>query len=192
LLEVAFASSVQVETRFFNAQKFWRKSRDCGKVARILCEVLDRKKDLSRAYVAGCLSSLGKIVLAYYYPDVVDRMWLKLCDPRSQTTWRSVEKEEQVPGERVLGKISATLWGLPVFVNEVLEFQDETSTAKIKSIHTDLINIVSLASQITCWIGLEPHLIDNDIMNARLNFFGLGESDIPDIISQMGRIKQVT
>ena len=178
----AFLASIKVDTKVFDTKKFWSGSYRIGVLSCMLGCLNRLPYKSEQLFIAGSNCQIGKLVLALYYPEKLDRMWSQLSQPDSQCTWKEVEKREESFDSCILGEIGGALWGLSEDSLDVIRFQDTPGVNNLMK-KRDLVNLVSLATIFHYWTSGQPHLIDRDLFEDRLSYFHLEENDIVHYIN---------
>ena len=181
-LVLSFLSTIKLETKVFNADKFWNGCNQTGMIACILNNLVKLQYKSEQLFIAGSNCHIGKIVLALYFPEETDKIWKTISEPKTQCSWYEAERKITDFDSRILGEIGGAMWGLSEESLDVIRYTDVIDTHEsLKNIN--LINLVSLASMFQYWISNQPHLIDKNLFKSRLKYFSLNEDDISDYIS---------
>src|SRR5690606_19657617 len=91
-----------------------------------------------------------------------------------QSTWRSSEHSYRFPEHTILGEIAACMWGLPVFVLEsARQHHDPPRDGEMK-----ISEVVGFATQMAHWILLQPHRIEQPLLDAYKAKLQLSEKDV--------------
>ncbi|MDD9951272.1 MAG: HDOD domain-containing protein [Zetaproteobacteria bacterium] len=181
---VAALRKFEISTQVFDPEVFWRESRRVGIISEhIWCKV-DNPNGKDRAYVAGSLCNIGKLVVALGYPDQIDALVRYLADPSTQTTWVNAEKILGAHDHRVLGEVGAAFWGFPLWVVECIRGH-QGPTEDIAQEYQKLVWVVGLANILHHWVNLEPHRFrEEDLLYFRQNL-NLSAVDVEALVDRV-------
>ena len=104
---------VQLETQNFHANDFWEESFTQAITAEFLAKKFAPYLNPEEMYLSGFFATIGKLLLAYYYPKQCDKIISTYKNPRNTHSWISLEKIHQVPSSTVLGEIATYFLGAP-------------------------------------------------------------------------------
>ena len=104
------------ESPHFNRLAFWEHSIGCGVIAKVIGEKL--KIDPERAFVAGLLHDIGKVVLDGYFPEYFTEA-LQMARNDGITIYEA-EKEKLPIDHEVIGGHLARQWNLPDAITDVI------------------------------------------------------------------------
>ena len=173
----AFLATIAVKCSEFDIRAFWKKSYQTAMVAVLLNSFSKINLHNDLVFISASLCNIGVLANAIYFPEKIDSLWKKITDPKFQDTWENQEKKMNIYSSSVMGEIAGSLWGFSDSVLEVIRYHREVNLAKnIKN--QDLVMLASLAEMATSWIMSEPHLINDKLLNSRLNHFDMDESKL--------------
>lgn len=178
LKDIILAASIQAfpfETSVFNADKFWEASFLTGRIAEKLAEKYGSNSIIpDEAYLAGALCNVGKVVLAICFPQSADTIAKDEADPKVLSNWIKGERKHDIPSHQILGEIGAGLWGLPSYIT-VCTGNHHARPEPGGLNEVELSDIICLANQMSHWVNLEPHKIDQSLLSAVASKFDLNE-----------------
>ncbi|MCB9228760.1 MAG: HDOD domain-containing protein [Deltaproteobacteria bacterium] len=184
LVMVASMKEFKLKTEVFRSEGFWEHSFQVAAIAESLWTEFYGPADKDSAYLAGCLSNIGKIIAAIIYPEKCDQVSRILADPKTQTTWSEAEKKAGLYDHGTLGEIGAAFWGFPDFVFESLRFHHSTDSSDDLN-NSALVHIVALSQIFSHWINGEPHRFDARSYEKEKRFFRIDESRSEELILRL-------
>ena len=185
LVMVASMKQFKFSTKKFNASRFWDDSFKTAAISEFLWSKQFSNFGKDKAYLAGCLANIGKIVTAIAYPNKMDQIWEQIQDPKTQATWTTIEKELSMPDHCLLGEIGAAFWGFPNYVIETIKNHHAPGEAGELS-DDKLCHVVALANILTHWINLEPHRFDEKTLEQERDFFKLSLGEVEQFVEELG------
>lgn len=189
LTMLAYFEKIKVRTNHFEIKSFWEKARLTAGISEWLCSSLSyENKD--KAYLAGYLCNIGKLVGAIVYPKETDKIWTHCGNPQTQGTWSELEKQEKLPDHSILGEIALAFWGLPTFLMGPVRFHHKPEKNLNIQSESDLTltHLVAFANILAHWISLEPHLIKESELDAEKQYFGLTTDMVEKMSGDLGRL----
>jgi putative nucleotidyltransferase with HDIG domain len=138
-----------------------------------------RRSDPDKAYTAGLLHDIGKVVLDQYFLRSFSLFYQNT--PVDSDDFVTLEKQALNIDHLEVGKRLAMKWQLPENLAEVIEFHHYPEKAVIDK---DLVHIVYLADLLSSWFmaGLERERINTESLSSRLAQIGLSGGQLPRII----------
>lgn len=138
-----------------------------------------RRSDPDKAYTAGLLHDIGKVVLDQYFMRSCSLFYQH--SPVDSDDFVKLERQALNVDHLEVGKRLAVKWQLPENLAEVIEFHHYPEKAEIDK---DLVHIVYLADLLSSWFmaGLERERINTESLTGRLEKIGLSGGDLPIII----------
>lgn len=183
ILIVAFITSIEVKTRKFDLDDFWRESGITAAIAeKLAIRFLPGQASLE-AFLAGFLCNIGKVVSAFYWPEQTDEVFTQSENINNQTTWLAYELEHGLPDHRSLGEIACAFWGLPAVVLESVE--KHHGSKRVQGTALEIHDVVTLANQLSHWIQLRPERIDRDLLDVTSSSFALSKTDIENLAQEL-------
>lgn len=147
----------------FDQEAFWRESAVTGALAEALARRFAATLPPDEVYLAGTLCNVGKLVTAICFPPLATKIARDVADPHTLMTWRQAEKAYQFPDHSILGEIAAALWGLPEYIMQATRRHHDPIPAG-KGL--DLFTLAGVANQMTHWVLLQPHRIEQSVLDA--------------------------
>lgn len=192
MVMVAAMRKFAIKSHVFNIEDYWCQSRKTGIIAEQLWCHVESSTLKDRAYIAGTLCNIGKLVMAMGYPEKIDQICSYLLDPQTQTTWLNAEKIIGSPDHRVLGEIGAAFWGLPLWVTSCIRGHHSLLDPKeIAAEDRKLVSVVATANIITHSINLEPHRFKMEDLRAHCKAIGLSVADVEQFSNQFKEINDL-
>ena len=188
LSDIVLAVSIkgfQLETKTFDTDAFWEESFLRAAVCEFLVKELKLKYVVDEAYLAGCLANIGKIISALCYPDETDKIYEKVQNPKTQTNWNIAEKDHEFTNHTTLGEVGGALWGLPEYVITAARFHHRKPKSNDLRSGMFMPELVGLANNITHWLRGEPALIEEPLLEALKEGFGLSTKELEAIVEKL-------
>ena len=142
-------------------QVFWTESLQVGSIAKHLVTLLPHGPSPEKAFMAGSLCNIGKIVMCLSFPDVVEEVVAEMQHVNTQCSWLKAERRCSAPSHSSLGELTSASWGLPAYIEPSFYHHSyaqrppgEASEAR------QLREVVTLGNQLRHWIYAEPHRVD--------------------------------
>lgn len=183
LVLAASIRSFKLPTRVFDEDSFWRQSFTTAALSEILASRFIPQIDKDKAYIAGCLANIGKVIAAICFSDKVDQVQSIVKDVRTMTTWETAENKVGLVSHCLLGEIGAAIWGLPQFVLQAARFHHSAFDSKTAAHKNSVAVVTGFANAITHWINLEPSRIDEQQLNQFKVIFNLSDRDLEDFVN---------
>lgn len=162
-------------TKVFSAARFWDNALLTGKIAEALLTIFKDPLPSDEVYLAATLCNLGKIVGAFFYPDLTDRVERDCADIQIMSNWQSAEKFHRLPSHTILGEIGSTMWGLPDTINDASRYHHSLKAEQPE--HRNAIDYILFANQLTHWVNLEPNRVDQSLLKLAHQRFQLNEKE---------------
>ena len=150
------------------------------------------KKDIlpDEAYIAGTLCNVGKIVLAITNPNVADSIAADMKNVKILGNWQDGEKRHNAFDHTILGEIGAVFWGFPDYVVDSISSHHKMPQSLIQS-HFTINDLVSFANQLSHWVQLEPHKMDERLLEALYKKYSLSTQQVDAIVRKLMPLKSV-
>lgn len=172
----------------FDFDQFWHEAQLCGSIAEYLNENLSLGLNQDEVYLASSMCNLGKLVTAYSFPALASKIQTDVTSTTSPVSWRVAEDSYKFPDHRILGEISASLWGFPIYIAEAARrHHDPVNTANPTFV---LHELVAVANQLVHWVLLMPSRIENDILQSFYKKTGLREKDFESKVATLGKLNR--
>jgi HD-like signal output (HDOD) protein len=184
LARAAAVRSFRFKTRSFHADDFWRDAMRTAKIAEHVARAYAPQVSPDEAYIAGFLCNIGKVVAAICWPEATDRIHTLVTTDRRLPHWRVAEAEVGSHDHCVLGEIGAVIWGLPDFV-KLAASRHHTPPRSRSRAPVGPADIATLANQLSHWVQLCPHRIDEALMKAAASAFGLDDAALQTLVDQL-------
>ena len=182
LVQAAGLQSFKFKSKIFDSDYFWRQATLRGIIAERLAHRFNKQLEHDEVYLAASLCNIGKAVMAICFPDQVDQIETDLRNPRILGTWVEAEKRHDFYDHRVLGEIGASFWGMPEYV---LRTSLEHHVALKNTATIEISHVVGFANQLTHWVDLTPHLMDEELMAYYRKVFGLDAAEVETMVDEM-------
>ncbi len=169
----------------FDFERFWHESHLCGAVAEYLNAKFQLFLNEDEVYLAASMCNLGKLVTAISFPALATKIQTDVNSPDNPVSWRAAELSYNFPDHRILGEISASVWGFPSYIVEAARrhHSEMTTTTKIQ-----LFELVAAANQIVHWILLSPSRMEPGLLESFYKKSGKTEKDIENCIPALTKI----
>jgi putative nucleotidyltransferase with HDIG domain len=128
------------ESPRFNREAFWQHSIGCGAIAKTISEQIGM--DASRAFVAGIVHDIGKVILDAYFPDYFEKA-LQEAASEHLTIYEAERRVLPMTHEDV-GRHLAQQWLLPEEL--VAAIGSHHSLEHRKQAHTRLSELIHVAN----------------------------------------------
>ena len=181
----AFLSTVKLKTKNFDSKLYWDSCLLIGCISEDLLQKFPCDVSPDEAFLGGCLSNIGKLVQAIFYPRLTDCISRDISDPENICTWAGGESRYGLYSHTVLGAIGASIWGLP---NYVIECSRLHHTCNVDA-EICLSDITGFANQLRHWIFLQPECIEEELLVQYRQKFSLSEDDVEDLASELAQLK---
>lgn len=173
---IAAISQFRVRARLFDIDRFWEKNFKRGLVGQYLLKRLDLDNlDSELVYIACTLCNIGKVVIAILFPEETDAII------KSNEEWKRTETMLIPYSHEGLGEIAGSIWALPSFVLDSIRSHHRHWITEERG-YIAIEDVVKLANQLTHWVNLEPHRIDQELLeHTATKTFKLEKSDLEKI-----------
>jgi len=127
LAQNLFSQCSEQESRTFRLAELWQHSLCTASMAKAIASSMENKSAFmaNRAYLAGLLHDIGKLVLIRHLPDT----YIKILQHVQQSGKSQIEVEDELLGvdHAVIGGYLIALWGLPHNIVEATTLHHRTS-----------------------------------------------------------------
>lgn len=188
LVLVAALNTFEFKCKTFKSEDFWDRSFLCGKITEFLSKRFASNLLPDEAYIAGTLANVGKVVLAITNPDMADKLASDIKDVKVLGTWLQAEERHNTHSHCVLGEIGAMFWGLPEYVIDSISAHHRIPQSLVEASYS-LNDLVVFANQLTHWILFEPSQMDEQLLEACYEKFGLGPKDAEALVEEIMNLK---
>lgn len=183
LVSAASIKNFGLKTVHFNQELFWQQAFQTAALAELLATQYSQKVEKDKAYLAGSLCNIGKIVSALYYPEKTDQLQLRVNDVETLSSWPAAEKALGVADHCTLGEIGVAFWGLAPFIGDVVKYHHGPPEGNHED--AELCHIVCLANNLMHWLNLEPHRIEEEQLAAELGYFGMSHAQAEELLKRL-------
>lgn len=187
---LAAVSSLKLETTRFQAEKFWEHSFLVGRCAEFLNQRFKLPFTTDHVYIAGSACNIGKIVMALCMPELADRYQKDMDNLKILGSWSQAEHRHGAYQHTVLGEIGAMFWGLPESIGDAIALHHRPPTNN-RGTQAGLHELIGLANQISHWVALQPHQMDQKLFAAYCGRFGLTTTQAEKMIEEMLSLRAV-
>jgi HD-like signal output (HDOD) protein len=185
ILSAAAIRKFELPASEFDQALFWQESYLTGAIAESLSAAIKTNIQKDKAYLAGTMVNIGKLVVAISFPALATKISCDLVDVKKLSTWRKIEDTYKFPNHAILGEIASSIWGLPDFISSVIRFHHDKPNLESAGSQQQLNSLVGLANQLSHWILGQPHRIDNDLLNSYRGFFNISEDDLEAAVQKL-------
>jgi HD-like signal output (HDOD) protein len=189
IVVAAALRSFEIPESDFDSDAFWTESYVMGAVAEFLMQRYKVKENPDRVYLAASLCNIGKLVTAICYPDQASKVNRAVNSVDELTTWRSVEVKYGFPDHAILGEISASMWGLPEYVVDAARYHHRPPNLDPNEAMT-LSELVGLSVQLTHWVLLQPHRIEEGLLEAYKRKLRLDDKMTEDLAGEITEVRR--
>jgi HD-like signal output (HDOD) protein len=172
----------------FDSDGFWEESYICGAVTEHLADRFKININKDKLYLAGSLCNIGKIVTAICFPEQSSKVNKDVNNRNTLGTWRSAEIGYGFPEHTILGEIGGAIWGLPDFVIDTCRYHHRTPKPAGSGPMT-IPEVTGFALQMTHWALLQPHRIEEELLDAYKSKLKLDDNKIDEIANEISEIR---
>lgn len=172
---MAGIQSFNLPTKIFSSEHFWDNALLTGKIAEGLLTIFKDPLPPDEVYLGATLCNLGKIVGAFFYPALTDRVERDCLELKTMSNWQTAEKFHRLPSHTILGEIGSSMWGLPETINDASRFHH--SIIPNHPGHRNATDYILFANQLTHWVNLEPNRVDQTLLRYAHQRFNLDEKE---------------
>ncbi len=177
------------ESKSFKADKFWEESISTAMIAEKIAKKFCPHIKSDEAYLAGCLSNVGKVVAAITMPELVDEIHCHINDLKILTDWKSAEDQLGILDHTVLGEIAGAFWGFPPYVCESSIKHHNLPAPGLTLKDAQVYHVAAFANQLTHWIMLEPTRINQKTLDEYTRFFELDMKNLEQFADELMLLK---
>jgi len=170
----------------FDFERFWHESQLCGAIAEHLNSSFKLSLNEDEVYLAASMCNLGKLVTAFCFPSLASKIQNDVNSPTNPLAWRAAELSYNFPDHRILGEISASLWGFPNYIIESAIRHHSEATTELPKIQ--LFELVAVANQLVHWVLLSPSRMEPGVLDSFYKKTGKSEKDIEKCIPALVKI----
>jgi HD-like signal output (HDOD) protein len=181
---MASLKMVEVKTKHFDVDEFWESSFVTALITEYMCENHTSYHNKDEMYLGGFLLNIGKIVAAIFEPELVDKIYLELKDPKNKSTWVQLEEKHGAISHKLLGEMACAIWG---FSDKIIECcLEHHSISKNRAKYVTANDLVAFANQMTHWIVLQPDQICQPLLDELAKKFGFETKQLDDLGANLG------
>ena len=182
MILLAVVHTWEVPCKIFSRDRFWDSAFTTGDLSEILAKKFAPHLIQDAAYLAGTLANIGKITQAMMDPGLADRIASDLENVKILGTWTEGEGRHHGYSHTILGEIAASFWGFPIYAIEAIANHHSIPQSMFDEKFT-MTEIVALANQLTHWVELNPHRIDETLMSALLERFKATQPEMEQLVA---------
>jgi len=171
------------ESRHFDRTAFWEHSIACGAIAKVMASRMSIDPD--RAFVAGILHDVGKVILDGYFPEYFAQA-LELAEEKGVSI-HAAERECLPVTHEAVGRYLAGRWHLPEALVEVIG--SHNSLRPQKSSHAQLVYLIYVADSQARQIGA-GNAGDTQVWHPELTVLRQLRIDRNDLAAWQGEMRQ--
>lgn len=188
IVQTAALRSLPLPKSDFDAPTFWNENDLTASIAEVLARRFAPQLNADEAFLAGALCNLGKLVLAFCFPPLANKIVRDVAGDRTTlVTWRQAEHAYAFPDHCVLGEIAAMLWGFPSNLGEAARRHHAMSPAPShpNSPPFQLSDLAAAANQLTHWVLLRPHRMEEALLAEFARRAGLDDKGLDDLAREL-------
>jgi putative nucleotidyltransferase with HDIG domain len=129
-LSIINTFSKRVALMDFDISQFWKHSLAVAVTSKNIAQ-LSKKESPDNCFVGGLLHDTGKVILAQYFPELFEKVWITLQN--EHLSFYEAEQKELPIDHTKIGAHLASKWKLPVGLVEAIrwhhEFKPESKSA---------------------------------------------------------------
>ncbi len=129
-LSIINTFSKRVALMDFDISQFWKHSLAVAVTSKNIAQ-LSKKESPDNCFVGGLLHDTGKVILAQYFPELFEKVWITLQN--EHLSFYEAEQKELPIDHTKIGAHLASKWQLPVGLVEAIrwhhEFKPESKSA---------------------------------------------------------------
>lgn len=186
---IAAVSRFELKTKVFSGKTFWDKAFLTGRIAEYLISRLRLDFMPEQGFLVGSTCNIGKIVQAIVDPKTADLYTTEMEDTSILGNWSSAERRHKGYDHAVLGEIGASFWGFPEELLEGIALH-HLSPRLAKTAQPGLWEVAGLANQLSHWVNLDAHQIDQALFKDQLRRFKIDEKMLDMIIPALQILKR--
>ncbi|WP_207912299.1 HDOD domain-containing protein [Pseudobacteriovorax antillogorgiicola] len=187
---VAALNTFEFKSEHFKSEDFWEASFLCGRIAEFLAKRFSPDTLPDEAYIAGTLANVGKVVQAITNPDLADQISQDISNVKILGSWSQAEERHNAFDHCILGEIGAMFWGLPEYVIDSIAAHHKKPQSMIAS-HFTVNDLVTFANQLSHWVLLQPTQMNEALLEASYEKFGLSPAQAEVLINEIMPLKSV-
>lgn len=185
IILVASLQSIEIHTKIFSLDEFWEDSFQTGRVAEFLARRYASHLIQDKAYIAGTLCNIGKLVLAIYAPEKADQIAKDIKDHGVLGSWQDGELRHNIPAHTILGEIGGCFWGMPEYVLNGIMLHHQVPKFISKKSKISFEGLIALANQINHWVQLKPSEINQEQLEGWLKVFELDSKQVELLVAEI-------
>ena len=194
LVQTSALRTMPLPASDFDDAAFWEEGYLTGVFAEVLARRFAPTLSPDEAFLAGSLCNLGKLVLAFCFPPLVNKVVRDVggLGGGPLVTWRQAEQAYAFPDHCVLGEIAAMLWGFPSLLQEAVRRHHEISIPRAAQGGTprlELSDLAAAANQLTHWVLLRPHRMEESLLQAFARRVKLSEKGLEELARELTLLK---
>lgn len=190
MILIAALNTFKFSCQVFDSKNFWESSFITGRISEQLARKFCPDVVPDEAYIAGTLCNVGKIVLAITEPEIADKISRDMQNVKILGNWIDGEKRHGAFDHCILGEIGAVFWGFPDYVIDVIATHHKMPQSFIES-SINIKDLVSFSNQLTHWVQLAPHQMDERILEAHYEKFSLSPAQVERMVEELMPLKNV-
>lgn len=181
LVLAASIKAFKLPTSIFDEKIFWQHSFLTAAISEILAQRLMPEIEKDKAYLAGCLANIGKIIAALCFAEQIDRVQSQVSNLSTMTYWEKAEEDNNLISHCILGEIGAAMWGLPKFVIDTARFHHtKIDNRKFK---IGIPAVAGFANLLAHWVSLEPSRIDEALLDNYKSVFQISDKELDSMVN---------
>lgn len=162
----------------------WRHSVTCAMTARAIARRV-RYPATDRAFIAGLMHDIGKVILNIYMLDSYDEIIRRVREERQP--FSVVEQDVLGFSHANVGARVAEKWNLPADHVEAIACHHNPLDAKVNPRLTGVVHMADVVCM-TMGIGLGGDSLHYPFVGETLSLFGLSEKDIEMIMAELAEL----
>ena len=185
---VAALNTFEFKCEKFKENDFWEASFLCGRIAEFLAKKFAKDVLPDEAYIAGTLANVGKVVQAITNPELADTIYKEINNVKTLGSWVDAEARHNAFDHCILGEIAVMFWGLPDYIANTVASHHKAPQGPPKDFFT-IDDVVTFANQLAHWVLLQPAQMDDDILEAAYEKFGIAPKEAEGLINELLPLK---
>lgn len=171
------------KSTYFHQNQYWLESFLGGKIAEELAKTYLPKENFDDIYLAGCLSNIGKLLLATVLPQQIDSVYRLVID--KGVPWIEAENKLGFHTHDAFGEIATVMWAFPEFITDANQHHNDLYFLdSIEKKHCIIFSI-----QLIHLVLDQDYRVEHKILNNCLNLFKINPQELIKIVKKFSPLK---